>query len=86
MSKWEPNHGPPLTTLEHKMHDLSNISVLEGPFTDSDSKLIYVFTNTVSQSVVPVKRLLSKRFVTALDDEEVGKLWILNTLTVNIEP
>lgn len=153
LSKWEPNHGPPLTKLEQEMRDLSNmavrvkhfrfkdqhnrtiqlssadvelehsysrssyismcidgrltighieaifnhsflftkttfaiVSVLEGPFTDSDSKLIYVFTNTVSQSVVPVKRLLSKPFVTALDDEEPEKLWILNTLKLNIEP
>ena len=53
------------------------ISWFDGPFTECDSNLLYVLTDTQIQSVISVASL-SKPLITAFDEEEPGKLWILN--------
>lgn len=53
------------------------VSFFDGPFKDCDSTLSYVLTNTQTQYVIPVTSL-SKPLVSALDEEEPSKLWILN--------
>lgn len=55
------------------------VSWFEGPFVEEDSKLWFVDTTVQSQFVIPVTSL-SKPLVTAFDEEEPGKLWILNII------
>ena len=53
------------------------VSWFDGPFTDCESDLMYVLTNTQTQAVVQVSSL-SKPLITAFDEDEPGKLWVLN--------
>jgi len=63
----------------HCSHTLTfaYVSWFDTPITDPDTKLMFVDTTVQSQSVVPITSL-SKSLVTAFDEEEPGKLWILN--------
>ena len=53
------------------------VSWFDGPITDRDSQLSFVLTTDQYQSVIPIASL-SRPLVTAFDEDEPGKLWILN--------
>ena len=63
----------------HSSHTLTfaYVSWFDTPSTDRDTKLMFVDTTVQSQSVIPITSL-SKPLVTAFDEEEPGRLWILN--------
>lgn len=73
--------GRIMTLFEHTFLSTTTtfayISWLDGPYLDTDSNLHFTLVGPQGQSLLPVSKL-SKPLVTAEDDEEVGKLWILN--------
>ena len=64
---------------DHASHTttFAEVSWFDGPITDRESKLCYVLTTAQSQSVVPIISL-SRPLITAFDEHEPGKLWVLN--------
>ena len=71
-----------IVSLFHHVHRsrttaFAYVSWFDGPFTDDDSQLTFVDTSVQSQSVTPVVSL-SKPLLVAFDEEEAGKLWIIN--------
>lgn len=74
--------GRILTIFHHSFLSTSTtfvyVSWFEGPMIDRETNLKYVLMNTQTQSIIPVN-LLSKPLVVAFDEEELDKLWILNS-------
>jgi hypothetical protein len=73
--------GQILTIFHHTFNSCTTtfvyISWFQDLFCDGDSNLSYVYTGTHTLSIVPVSTL-SHPLVTAFDEEEPEKLWILN--------
>ena len=73
--------GRILSIFDHKLTSVSRtfayMSWFEGPYLDKQCKLNYVLCNVQTQSVVLLSSL-SNPYVTALDEQEPEKLWILN--------
>ena len=64
---------------EEQTTTFAEVSWFNGPIVDSESKLCYVLTTSQTQSIVPVLTL-SRPLLVAFDEQEPGKLWILNLL------
>ena len=73
--------GRIVTIFEHSFLSTTNafayVSWFDGPYTDSESNLVFVLTSSQTQSITPIGSL-SNPLVVANDDEEPDKLWILN--------
>ena len=70
MSMFDHTHSSRTLTFAY-------VSWFDTPVTDGDTNLRFVDTTVQSQAVIPITSL-SKPLVTAFDEEEPGKLWILN--------
>ena len=72
--------GRIVTIFEHSLSTttaFAYVSWFDGPYTDTESNLVFVLTSSQTQSITPISSL-SKPLVVAYDDEEPDKVWILS--------